>query len=96
MIPKSTHNSGRRIQAGQGMTEYIIIVALIAIAAIGVFSMFGKTVRNQAAGLAKELSGNKADAQITAAGNSANAAAGRANDAQKEGMAKYNYANDAK
>ena len=27
--------------AGQGMTEYIIIVALIAIAAIGVYSAFG-------------------------------------------------------
>ena len=96
MNPKNHCNAGRRIQRGQGMTEYIIIVALIAIAAIGVFSMFGKTVRNQAAGLAKELSGNKADTQISNAASSANAAAGRANDAQKEGMAKYNYANDAK
>ncbi|WMS87236.1 Flp family type IVb pilin [Pleionea litopenaei] len=38
---------------GQGMTEYIIIVALIAVAAIGVFSMFGKTITSQAAGLAQ-------------------------------------------
>lgn len=30
---------------GQGMTEYIIIVALIAIAAIGVITLFGDNVR---------------------------------------------------
>ena len=32
-------------QAGQGMTEYIIIVALIAIAAIGVVTLFGDNIR---------------------------------------------------
>ncbi|MBE2248548.1 MAG: hypothetical protein IAE78_03290 [Myxococcus sp.] len=30
---------------GQGMTEYIIIVALIAIAAIGVITLFGDNLR---------------------------------------------------
>jgi Flp pilus assembly pilin Flp len=44
---------------GQGMTEYIIIVALIAIAAIGVFSAFGGVVKGQVGAMAKELSGNK-------------------------------------
>ena len=81
-------------QAGQGMTEYIIIVALIAIAAIGVFSMFGKTVRNQAAGLAKELSGNTASTAITNAGTAARDAQTRAN--ASKGMAEYNKDNDAK
>ena len=80
-------------QTGQGMTEYIIIVALIAVAAIGVFSMFGKTVRNQAAGLAKELSGNSASTAIGNANTSAQAAQDRA-DATK-GMAQYNADNDA-
>jgi len=79
---------------GQGMMEYIIIAALIAIASIAVYSAFGKTVRNQSAGLAKELSGNKADTKL--AEDSANAAAGRANDPNKAGMGNYNYANDAK
>ena len=88
--------AARRIQRGQGMTEYIIIVALIAIAAIGVFSMFGKTVRNQAAGLAKELSGNTASTALSNATDSANGAAGRANDPAKQGMANYDHANDAK
>ena len=32
-------------QDGQGMTEYIIIVALIAIAAIGVVTIFGDNIR---------------------------------------------------
>jgi Flp pilus assembly pilin Flp len=45
-------------QSGQGMTEYIIVVALIAIAAIGVFASFGDTVKNQGAALSKELAGD--------------------------------------
>jgi type IV pilus assembly protein PilA len=47
----------RRPQAGQGMTEYIIIVALIAVAAIGVYTAFGKTVRGQMAVTAQALAG---------------------------------------
>lgn len=34
-----------RKHRGQGMTEYIIIVALIAIAAIGVITLFGDNIR---------------------------------------------------
>lgn len=45
-------------QRGQGMTEYIIIVALIAIAAIAVYQYFGRTVRDQTAAVAQELAGN--------------------------------------
>lgn len=48
--------SKRKIR-GQGMTEYIIIVALIAVAAIGVYRLFGNTVRSQMAGMAQELAG---------------------------------------
>jgi len=48
-------------QRGQGMTEYIIVVALIAIAAIGVYTAFGKTVRGQMAVTAQALAGNSAD-----------------------------------
>jgi Tfp pilus assembly protein FimT len=46
---------------GQGMTEYIIVVALVAIAAIGVYTAFGKTVRGQMAVTAQALAGNAAD-----------------------------------
>jgi len=50
------------------MTEYIIIVALIAVAAIGVYNFFGKTVRNQTGAIAAGLGGDEASAK-TANGN---------------------------
>lgn len=46
-----------RKQLGQGMTEYIIIVALIAITAITVYNIFGDTVRGQVGDMAAELGG---------------------------------------
>ena len=58
--------SHRRI-ACQGMTEYIIIVALIAVAAIGVYSLFGKSIRNQVAGLAQEITGQSSSQQLNSA-----------------------------
>lgn len=78
----------RRAQRGQGMTEYIIIVALIAIASITVVSMFGGTVRNQVAGMAQELSGQNAGDSITEAQGAADIAKG---DAQVErNLGSYN------
>ena len=68
-------------QSGQGMTEYIIIVALIAIAAIGVFRFFGNTAREQVAAMSQELSGQDGSQQITAAQTAANRA--RANSGNK-------------
>jgi Flp pilus assembly pilin Flp len=59
----------KRLLSGQGMTEYIIIVALIAIAAIGVYSYFGQTIKGQTAGMAAEMAGKSATTgQATAAG----------------------------
>ena len=52
-----------RRQHGQGMTEYIIIVALIAIAAIGVYNEFGKTVRDQTSAMAEGLAGMDTEAK---------------------------------
>jgi Flp pilus assembly pilin Flp len=74
-------------QRGQGMTEYIIIVALIAIAAIAVFQFFGKTVRNQAAGMAAELAGQSASTQISAAQTAAASASTEAN--TQKGLGAY-------
>ena len=60
-------------QFGQGMTEYIIIVALIAIAAIGVYKYLGSAVRSQTSAIAKEVSGQDGkpatDEAVTAANN---------------------------
>lgn len=61
-------------QSGQGMTEYIIIVALIAVAAIAVTQLFGATIRNQMAGIAQEVAGKDG----TTAANSAGTAADKA------------------
>lgn len=58
-------------QLGQGMTEYIIIVALIAIAAIGVYTIFGDVVRNQVGGMAQELAGTDGSGVAGQAGTSA-------------------------
>jgi pilus assembly protein Flp/PilA len=85
-------NMQRRRQRGQGMTEYIIIVALIAVAAIGVYSYFGSTVREQSAGIANEIAGNDAATNIA----NANAAAGQASTsaATNKGLANYNENNN--
>jgi pilus assembly protein Flp/PilA len=47
-----------RREDGQGMTEYIIIVALIAIAAIGVVTIFGDNIRDLFAGATNALAGD--------------------------------------
>jgi hypothetical protein len=74
------------------MTEYIIIVALIAVSAIGVYSFFGETIRNQTSGLANEVAGNDATGDIA----SANTAAGSATTSatQAKGLANYNAQNN--
>ena len=68
-------NTKRRADAGpvirkriyaQGLTEYIIIVALIAIAAIGAVSFFGSSVKASFLALGSELvGGEKVDTVAT-------------------------------
>ncbi|MFK7962850.1 MAG: Flp family type IVb pilin [Burkholderiaceae bacterium] len=81
---------GNRV-CGQGMTEYIVIVALIAVAAIGTYSLLGQTVRNQTAGLALEISGKPGRAAISAAGTNATQAQAKAN--KKKGLSNYDEGN---
>lgn len=80
----------RRRQRGQGMTEYIIITALIAIAAIAAVSYFGQTARSQIGGMASELSGKSATTSI----QNAQTASGKAvtEGTTQKGMATYNNA----
>jgi Flp pilus assembly pilin Flp len=84
MNPPGNHEDASmktfRRQQGQGMTEYIIVVALIAIAAIGVYTAFGKTVRGQMAVTAQALAGNSAGdarSEVNDAGEDATAQAER-------------------
>ena len=80
-----------RRQRGQGMTEYLIVVALIAVATIGVYTLFGQTIRNQTAGLALEVSGQDAAAAITGAQTNATGAQTAAG--TRKGLENYNAGN---
>ena len=54
-------------KSGQGMVEYIIIVAVIALAAIAIFGLFGDTIRAKMGGAVTELGGDSSlkDAAIS-------------------------------
>ena len=80
-----------RQQRGQGMTEYLVIVSLIAVAAIGIYTLFGQTLRNQTAGLALEVSGQDAQNAISSAPTTANNASNYAN--RRKGLDSYNANN---
>lgn len=67
----------RTKQLGQGMTEYIIIVALVAVSAIAVYQLFGQVIRSQTAAMAKELAGEDGSEQSRAAQAAADTAAGQ-------------------
>jgi len=53
----------RKRRKGQGLTEYIIITALVAIAAIGIVNIFGNQLRHQFHTIVKAMSGS-ADAKV--------------------------------
>ena len=74
---KSAAAHGKKLakQRGQGMTEYIIILALIAVAAIAATQLFGNVIRNQTAAIANEVAGNDGTAARAAAGSNATTAA---------------------
>jgi Tfp pilus assembly protein FimT len=64
----------RRRSLGQGMTEYLIVLGLIAIAGIAVFSFFGTSMRNQVAGMAAEIAGDTGATAVAAAATAAKSA----------------------
>jgi Tfp pilus assembly protein PilV len=80
-------SSGSKKALGEGMTEYIIIVALIAIATTGVYSFFGQTVRQQTASMTKDFSGQSASDQTKGAQSAATSPASDA--AQKKAVGDY-------
>jgi len=49
----------RKNRKGQGLTEYIIITALVASAAIGIVNIFGNQLRNQFSTIVAAMSGSK-------------------------------------
>ncbi|HEY3445787.1 MAG TPA: hypothetical protein VGK67_05445 [Myxococcales bacterium] len=57
-----------RSEEGQGMTEYIIIVALIAIAAIAVITLYGQQLRALFAASSNAMGGQEYNANVAASG----------------------------
>lgn len=80
-------------QLGQGMSEYIIITALVAVAGIGLFAAFGDTLQNQMAGMSQEMAGRSANTDIQNANTTANTARTRA--AQADSLSNYNQQTNA-
>ena len=56
---KTSERASKR--SGQGLTEYIIIVALVAIAAIGVVNIFGNQLRHQFSTIIASMSGSSVE-----------------------------------
>ena len=56
-------------QLGQGMTEYIIIVALIAIGSVALFTAFGGVVRHQVSAITLGLTSSTQAASETTLSN---------------------------
>jgi pilus assembly protein Flp/PilA len=74
---------------GQGMTEYIIIVALIAIAAIGVVTVFGQNIRAIFGASTASLAGDVSATAKTFNGNTVDYVG-------KKGLSKFGTKNDGK
>ncbi|MDO4637453.1 MAG: pilus assembly protein [Lautropia sp.] len=64
---KSPRASSKKKSLGQGMTEYIVIVALVGVAAIGVYSFLGQSVRGATSSIAMEIAGENGNDGIKAA-----------------------------
>lgn len=74
--------AGRRAaesrQRGQAMVEYVIVVALVAVAAIAVYQLFGQVIRSQTAAMAREIAGEDGSEQSRVAQTAAESAAAQA------------------
>jgi Flp pilus assembly pilin Flp len=82
---------GFKKQLGQGMSEYIIITALIAVAGIGVFASFGDVIGNQTAAMAREMAGQDGSANVNSANTNSTTATNRAN--QTDGLSNFHSQN---
>ena len=61
--------------AYDAVLRWVLLMALIAVAAIAVYQLFGQVVRSQTAAMAKELAGEDGSSQSKAASTAAKTAA---------------------
>lgn len=74
-LPPRPDSAVRARQRGQAMVEYVIVVALVAVAAIAVYQLFGQVIRAQTAAMAREIAGEDGSEQSRIAQTAAEAAA---------------------
>ena len=56
---------GIRGQKGQGLTEYLILVAILAVSAIGIVRVLGKTMNSQFANITYAIQGQDKNIKTT-------------------------------
>lgn len=78
-------NAKRSKESGQGMTEYLIIVALVSLAAFAVYQYLGATISHKTAAIAKSIAGQDSTTANTAAANAAKEAENAATNAIAKG-----------
>ena len=76
---------------GQGMSEYLVIVGLLAVAGIAAMGFMGGSIRKSMAAFADELAGGTAAADIQ---TEAQDAAGRSNEVSTSSLSNYTTNND--
>lgn len=74
-LPPRPDSAVRARQRGQAIVEYVIVVALVAVAAIAVYQLFGQVIRAQTAAMAREIAGEDGSEQSRIAQTAAEAAA---------------------
>lgn len=71
METKFSRNVSKKRINGQGMSEYLVIVGLLAVAGIAAMGYFGGAFRDTMGGFAAELSGNDSESYRDSAAESA-------------------------
>ena len=57
MQSASVRSGQKKNKRGQGMTEYIIVIAIVAIGAIAIIGLFGQQIKNAFHRIGKSVSG---------------------------------------
>ncbi|WP_290579259.1 hypothetical protein [Ketobacter sp.] len=91
-IKSSRKMSNKRI-TGQGMSEYLVIVGLLAVAGIAAMGFMGGSVRQSLAAFAAEFAGDTT-ANVDAIKGNAQANANAAEDTSVAGLDNYQENND--
>lgn len=79
---------------GQGMSEYLVLVAMIAVLSIAVLGLFGNSARNMIASAGSTLSGDQTQAELARAAAQEEATAANTEGDLRRGMGEFQDVND--